>query len=101
MEVFSIVSYMPFAPLTLSPWDQDDHPVSQETTTVMLPRPGASNSEPEVAEQMTATYHQSRKRTRHEGEETVMEEQDLVFTERRVIWRSKVKVEDGSGVDDA
>lgn len=31
-------------------------------------------------------YHQSRKRTRHEDGEVVVEDQDVVFTERRVTW---------------
>lgn len=51
----------------------------------MLPRPGGDGT-PEEADEVAAVYHQSRKRTRHEGGEVVVEDQDLVFTERRVTW---------------
>lgn len=40
----------------------------------------------EDAEEVTAVYRQSRKRTRREVSEVVLEEQDVVFTERRVTW---------------
>lgn len=36
--------------------------------------------------EVSAVYHQSRQRTRTEEGETIVEDQDLVFTERRVTW---------------
>lgn len=74
--------------LTDRPWAQADHPISKTTTKVWLPRPGGDGAS-EEAEEVSAVYHQSRKRTREEGGETIVEDQDLVFTERRVTWPSK------------
>jgi hypothetical protein len=47
---------------------------------------------------VSAVYHQSRKRTREEGGETILEDQDLVFTERRVTWPSKAGVGVGENI---
>ncbi|TXT09207.1 hypothetical protein VHUM_02681 [Vanrija humicola] len=84
-----------------APWEQQDNPISQTKTTVMLARPGAT--EPEEAELVEAVYRQRRKRTRAEDGELVLEEQDLVFTERRTTWRdAEVKAEEvvnGAGDD--
>lgn len=51
---------------------------------VTKPRPGGTVAE--QAEEVTAVYRQGRKRTRTESTEVVEEEQDIVFTERRVTW---------------
>ncbi|KAL1407772.1 JmjC domain-containing histone demethylation protein 1 [Vanrija albida] len=67
-----------------SPWEQEDNPIVQDRTTIMLARPGGS--ELEEAEQVEAVYRQRRRRTHTEDGELVLEEQDLVFTERRTIW---------------
>ena len=48
---------------------------------------------PEEAEEVTRVYKQKRTRARDlEDGSTVMEEQDVVFTERRVIWAPPVPV---------
>ncbi|BEI84833.1 hypothetical protein CcaverHIS002_0502340 [Cutaneotrichosporon cavernicola] len=73
-----------------SPWAQADHPITKTTTKVWLPRPGpGGDGAPEEATESSAVYHQSRKRTREEGGETILEDQDVLFTERRIIWPSK------------
>lgn len=79
-----------------SPWAQNEHPISKTTKTVSLPRPGGT--EAEDAEEVTAVYRQGRSRRRTESAETVLEEQDIVFTERRVTWPVKpTAVPDVSG----
>lgn len=85
--------------LTPSPWEQEDNPIAQTSTAVMLARPGAT--EAEEAELVEAVYSQRRRRTRTEEGELVLEEQDLVFTERRTIWRgAQIKAEvNGEGHD--
>ncbi|CAK9781731.1 unnamed protein product [Cutaneotrichosporon oleaginosum] len=73
-----------------APWTQADHPLLKTTTKVWLPRPGGDGT-PEEADQVSAIYHQSRERTRVESGETILEDQDIVFTERRITWPSKAE----------
>jgi F-box/leucine-rich repeat protein 10/11 len=73
-----------------APWKQEEHPIERATTVVALPRPSTSNDSGSVvndAQLATASYRQIRKRvTADAGGETVVEEQELVYTERRIVW---------------
>ncbi|ORX38273.1 hypothetical protein BD324DRAFT_620219 [Kockovaella imperatae] len=80
---------------TPPPWEQNNHPVKESTNVLYAPRPSASSPAPGIArssrnEKAEATVHvysQNRSRVRDlDDGSTVLEEQRVEFTERRVIW---------------
>ena len=90
-----------------SPWEQEDHPIKETVTMYHAPRPTLSSpissisgpARNEKAEETTHIYRQNRTRTRDlDDGSTVLEEQEVVFTEKRVIWLPlQVKEESGEG----
>ncbi|GFZ52058.1 JmjC domain-containing histone demethylation protein 1 [Saitozyma sp. JCM 24511] len=76
-------------------WDQRDHPVERTSTTVEMRRPALPGRPadddmgqgPEIAGMVTEVCRQQRTRRRFLGDGTViLEEQEVVFTERKTTW---------------
>jgi F-box/leucine-rich repeat protein 10/11 len=70
-------------------WESEEHKPVCEAENVMLPRP-VNREGDEYAKQVTTTHRQTRRRVREEedsgGPVLILEEHELVFTERQVTW---------------
>uniref|UniRef100_A0A1B9FYQ8 [histone H3]-dimethyl-L-lysine(36) demethylase n=1 Tax=Kwoniella bestiolae CBS 10118 TaxID=1296100 RepID=A0A1B9FYQ8_9TREE len=68
-------------------WEESITPPRIETSLINLPRPFTSKEEEEEAEKTVSTIKQYRTRTREfEGGGLVVEQQEVVFVERKIVW---------------
>lgn len=72
--------------LTRRPWESNDAPPLQTVETITVARPGSEKEQ--EAELMTMVTTSRRRRVRKtEDGQTVLEEQDLLFTQRKTVWK--------------
>jgi len=79
---------------SLRPWLQHNHSPEISTLTLTKHRPNAElktlNAKPEQAMQTQTVFHQAKLRVGElDDGTTVLEEQDVVYTERRIVWNPR------------